>query len=283
MKRKIVVIASAVVVVAIVLVLVLGKSLYRSGDTVGEELPLTEEPQPEVTDTTEEDVPVEDSVEVEPTPEAEEDNITYISLTASYDKDDEASLQRGMCTEVNNADEEKDFLAYFFDESSDPKVIESAGSTAYIGTVGDENVFVLLIHDGESGYPEYAYGFRYSTNDAMEAPENGPINYIAPVQTYQDQNVITDDEGNIIKVEYSCDAHEYGTFNSTGTVYYDDNGNAVYREYYSTNGTRVSYYLYNDDNELIQYMDFGGMPYSGLESNPDIAIGVNFETYIFEK
>ena len=165
MKNKIVVIASALVVAAIVLVLVLGKSLYRSGDTVGEELPLTEEPQTEVTDTTEEDVPVEDSVEIEPAPEAEENDITYISLTASYDKEDESSLQRGMCTEVNNADEEKDFLAYFFDESSDPEVIEGAGSTAFVGTVGDEKVFVLLIHNGESTYPEYAYGFRYSTND----------------------------------------------------------------------------------------------------------------------
>ena len=102
MKNKIVVIASAVVVAAIVLVLVLGKSLYRSGDTVGEELPLTGN-FGTVTDTIEE---VSEPEEV--APETEEDNITYISLTASYDKDDESSLQRGMCTEVNDADEEKD-------------------------------------------------------------------------------------------------------------------------------------------------------------------------------
>jgi len=57
----------------------------------------------------------------------------------------------------------------------------------------------------------------------------------------------------------------------------------LYKVYYTTNGSRISYYLYNDKGEFTQFFDFGGMAYKGLDNNPDVEIGIDFETYIFKR
>ncbi|SDB21030.1 hypothetical protein SAMN02910298_00996 [Pseudobutyrivibrio sp. YE44] len=43
------------------------------------------------------------------------------------------------------------------------------------------------------------------------------------------------------------------------------------------------FYHYNNEDELTQIFDFGGMPYKGLEGNSDIEIGIGFDTYLFER
>ena len=64
--------------------------------------------------------------------------------------------------------------------------------------------------------------------------------------------------------------------------YYDSESRPLYRDYYVTNGGRISYYFY-DENGLSMYFDFGGMAYKGMDSNPDIEIGVDMDVYIFDR
>ncbi len=86
-----------------------------------------------------------------------------------------------------------------------------------------------------------------------------------------------------MKVEYSADSKEYGTYNSSGTVYYDERERPFYKSYYSTSGTRYTIYLYNTEGDLNQIFDFGGLPYKELEGDPSLDIGIDVTIYFFER
>ena len=227
--------------------------------------------------------------------------IKHISLSDLYDYEDDESLKNGMWARVDDANAEKEFLSYFFDDAADMKVIETSTSKVYLGQEDGENIFVFIVNDE---YGNDAYGFRYSLNDAViegkyDKTKNGDelfdymysldgekyfyTDALKPLLDYQEKNYVKDEDGSIVKVEYDSDAYEYGTYNSSGELYFDDKERPLYRLYYVTSGSRFCYYLYNDNDELVQIFDFGGMPYKGLEENPEIAIGVDLSTYIFER
>lgn len=242
---------------------------------------------------------------------SEEDNqlgeVKYLELCTTYDFDDEESLLNGTRTEVNSAQEEEEFFSFFVPENAEIEMVEDSSIRVYLGTIDNENIFVAFISydDIDEEYPKMAYACKYSMNDAtLEATfdtsvkgdkvfdaiydpsgdgEYEKINCIKPLLDYQEKTYIENDEGQVVKVEYSSDSYEYGTYNSSGDVFFDEEGRPLYRDYYVTSGCRLSYYLYNEDDELVQIFDFGGMAYTGLDSNPDIEIGVLFDIYLFER
>ena len=230
-------------------------------------------------------------------------DIKSISLLDLYDFDDDSSLENGMYTQVTDEASEEEFLSYFYNDDSQYEMIEDAGAEVYVGKVEDKNVFVSLVSNSKSEYPKEAYGFKYSPSDAVKEAKYIPyqegievldgiksidgkeyqyIDEIKPLLDYQEKEYIRED-GKIVKVEYSSDSEEYGTYNSSGTLYYDSQERPFYKSYYVTSGSKYMFYLYDEEGNLMQIFDFGGMSYKSLEENPDIEIGVDFKTYIFER
>ena len=230
--------------------------------------------------------------------------VRLVSILDSYDYNDDATLENGMWTRLNDSDAEKEFLSYFFKDPSGLEVTEEANAKLFMGTVDDKKVFVALMSYEETEYPKDAYGFKYSLdNYAVEAkydatktgdevydtilsPDGSDYVYldtIKPLLDYQEKEFFKDENGKLVKVNYYSDPFEHGTYNSTGILYYDSKERPFYRDYMVTNGGRRCYYFYDDRGELSQILDFGGMPYKGLKGNDDIAIGVDFKAYIFER
>lgn len=230
-------------------------------------------------------------------------DVRYISITDTYDTNDDLSLQRGMRTMVNDVDEENEFLSYFFRERSDVRTIEEESSIAFVGTSEDDNIFVFLAPIGDEKYPRYAYGFKYSMNNSQAValfdpsanvddiynticlPDGSAYEYaklMKPLLDYQDKDFTYDENNNMVKVSYISDPEKYGTFNSSGVLFYDSQNRPLYREYYVTSGERISYYLYDENNPAVYY-DFGGMAYKGMDSNQDIEIGVDLDVYVFDR
>ena len=94
---------------------------------------------------------------------------------------------------------------------------------------------------------------------------------------------VKNDKGEITKVNYKVDEYKYGTFNSSGEVIFDKQERPLYRYYYVTSGEKLFYYLYNENDDLVQCFNFGGMPYGGLDEKGDIAIGGELEVFFFER
>ena len=116
--------------------------------------------------------------------------------------------------------------------------------------------------------------------DGTKYPES---DFIRPLSDDQEKTYIKNDKNENVKVDYRADPYGEGCYHDNGEVFFDKEGRPWYRDYYMTSGRGISYYLYNEDDELTQYINFGGMAYKGLEENQDIAIGMEFETYIFER
>ena len=233
--------------------------------------------------------------------------VKLVSISDSYDTNNDSTMQNGMYTRLEDSAGEEEFLSYFFEDPSDLQIIEDAYAKVYMGMIDDKNIFVALISDEESepdGYPKYAYGFRYSMENAIteaiydsskkgeevfdtitasDGTEYLNLKNIKPLMDYHEKNIIKNDDGTIAKVEYSSDDKTYGTYNSSGELYYDKKERPWYRYYYVTSGRKYCFYIFDDDDNILQCLDFGGMPYKGLEANPDIAIGVDVEVYQFER
>lgn len=242
----------------------------------------------------------EDTEDVEE--ETEFNEVLFVSSEDYYDREDDISFQKGMRTIAKDSDSEKEFLSYFIDDNEEYELKEYDGVQVYLQYSEDENTFVFIKSLKEDEYPKSAYGFKYPVKDAESVAIFDDLNgvdifesltssdgsefeysdFLKPLTDYQEKNVVTNDEGKTVKVEYSWDAEEYGTTNSTGVLYYDEEEMPLYREYYYTSGSKISFYLF-EDGKLVQYFDFGGMAYSGLESNPDIETGIDFITFIFDR
>ena len=231
-------------------------------------------------------------------------DLKHFNIVDSYDISDESSMQNGMRTVVADQDAENEFLSYFFSYPSDKKIIDESTAEVFRETDESDETIVFLFQSGDQEYPKYAYGFKYSLNDweivgTFDQYEKGAdvldtfydlngghtdeFGFLKPLMDYQDKKEIKDDNGSVIKVEYSSDSYEYGTYNSSGELYYDSKGRPLYRYYYVTDGSRYSFYLYDKKDSLEQYYDFGGMCYKGLDENPDIEIGIELDTYRFER
>jgi hypothetical protein len=233
--------------------------------------------------------------------------VKLVSISDSYDTNDDSTMQNGMYTKLEDSAGEEEFLSYFFEDPSGLQIIEDAYAKVYMGMIDDKNIFVALISDEESepnGYPKYAYGFRYSTENAVseayydsskkgaevfdtiiapDGTESWTRKAMKPLWDYQEKTITKNDDGTIAKVEYLSDSKTYGTYNSSGDLYYDKKERPWYRYYYVTSGSRYCFYIYDEEDNILQCLDFGGMPYKVLESNPDIAIGVDVEVYLFER
>lgn len=229
--------------------------------------------------------------------------IRYVSIIDTYDPDDEETMKNGMWTKLEDAEDEREFLAYFFTDPSGLEVTEEANAKLYMGTVDDKNVFVALMSYEDTEYPKDAYGFKYSLDnytvvakydatktgdevyDTILSPDGSDyyeLNTIKPLWDYQEKEYFKDTDGKVVKVKYDSDPFEYGTYNSTGTLYYDSKERPFYRDYMVTSGGRRCFYFYDEHGKISQILDFGGMCYKGLEENDDIGIGVDFEVYMFE-
>ena len=112
----------------------------------------------------------------------------------------------------------------------------------------------------------------------MDGSEYALINYLKPLTDEKDVSFIRNEENRLIKAEYNSNPQKYGTYNSTGVIYYDENERAILREYYTTEGTKYTVYVYDDDN-LVMICDFGGMAYKGLEGFSETEIGMDFKVY----
>lgn len=232
-------------------------------------------------------------------------DVRYLCMGDYYNPNDDLSMQRGMRAFVSNADDEKAFIDNFLNEERfTEKTINYSETKVIIGDKDDEEVFMFFINMNKEDYPKIAYGFKYSLNDSvnvakydlskkgeelfdsmlsLDGEKYEKAYLIRPLLDYQKKEYIKDDEDRIIRIDYSSDPKTYGTYNSSGELYFDENEKPLYKVYYATNGTRISYYLYNDKGEFIQFFDFGGMAYKGLDNNPDVEIGIDFETYIFDR
>lgn len=239
----------------------------------------------------------------------------YLDLSATYDPEDEESFLNGIRTVVNSDQEEEEFLSFFVPDNTELEMVEDSSIRVFLGTNDNECIFAAFISysdissfsydDIDEEYPKMAYACRYKVDDAtleatFDASVKGDevfdaiydpsgdgeyelINCLKPLLDYQEKTYIENDEGQVVKVEYTSDQYEYGTYNSSGEVFLDEKGRPLFRDYYVTSGSRFSYYLYNEDDELVQIFDFGGMAYKGLDSNPDIEIGILFDIYLFER
>ncbi len=230
--------------------------------------------------------------------------VRYVSIIDSYDPNDQKTMENGMWTRLENAEDEKEFLSYFFTDPAGLKVTEEANAKLYMGTLDDKNVFVALMSYEDTEYPKDAYGFKYSLDnyevvakydatktgdeiyDTILSPDGSDyynLDTLKPLLDYQKKEYFKDDNGKVVKVKYDSDPFEHGTYNSTGILYYDSKERPFYRDYMVTNGGRRCYYFYDGQGALSQILDFGGMPYKGMEGNDDISIGVDFEAYTFER
>ena len=229
--------------------------------------------------------------------------VKRISLCDLYDYEDDLSLQTGMYSVITDSRSEQAFLSYFYTESDEYDVIEKANAKILMGTSDDKNIFVVFFSENDSEYPKYAYGFKYSPDDAIveakyDSSKKGEeifdevysldgVKYelfdsIKPLLDYQEKTYVKDDN-KIVRVEYSSDPKEYGTYNSSGILYYDELERPFYKSYYSTSGTRYTIYLYNADGEVAQIFDFGCLPYKELEGDPSLDIGIDVTIYFFER
>ena len=226
--------------------------------------------------------------------------IRYSCLSDCYDYDNDISLQNGMRTIVNNLEEEKVFLSYFFLESEEKEVIVDNGIELNLRIDDNEEIAVFFLNQGDNEYPKWAYGFKYNTDSfaavaTYDASKKGIEMFdeiysfdeekfdakilIKPLQDNQKADYVEEEN----KIVYSMDSQLYGTYNSSGELFLDENSRPLYKVYYTTNGTRISYYLYDSNGNLSHFYDFGGMAYKGLKNEYDIEIGIDLKVCIFEK
>ena len=129
-------------------------------------------------------------------------------------------------------------------------------------------------------------GYKFEENKFVEKyiPDGSEYidqNYL--INPYQDKYELTDtldDNGKLIKQEYLSDIDEYGTYDSSGTIFYDENEEPFYKYYYVTSGSRFTFYL-RDNGKLRWICDIGGMAYSAMEGNDDTEVGMLYKIYRF--
>ena len=169
------------------------------------------------------------------------------------DVKNEDKLLNSMRSVVNDHSEESDFIGSF---------IENPENEIFA-----ENPAYKIIRD---------ISLRFEESKAVD--EASVTDYLDPLADHQDITYTKNEDGKLVKAEYSSDPKEYGTYDSTGVVYYDENERPVLKEYYTTSGNRYMAYVY-EENKLVMICDFGGMAYKGMDDDPDTEIGMDFSIY----
>lgn len=197
----------------------------------------------------------------------------YLDNTDAKNKD---KLLNSMRSVVNDHSEERDFIGSFIENPENAIFAENTAYKIIRDISEDESSIVFLIKGEDSEYPEIAYGLRFEESKAVD--EASVTDYLDPLADHQDITYTKNEDGKLASAEYSSDPKEYGTYDSTGVVYYDENERPVLKEYYTTSGTRYMAYVY-EENKLVMICDFGGMAYKGMDDDPDTEIGMDFSIY----
>lgn len=226
-----------------------------------------------------------------------------------FDKENanDETLRKSLATTVNGPEEEQAFLDMFFSADSNVMVADYKKSKIHSVYEDDSLKMVIFKEDANGGYPKSAVGFIFAAEDMKivgsytpsksgdsfyddiklddEREQYGDGSFLNPIplNDYYVVEYEKDDNGKRIKANYSCDPSAYGTYNSSGTVLYDDYDQAIYRSFYYTAGDMIGYYFYDENGMLFQYLEFGGAPYTGLSENPDIFAGIDATMYYFKK
>lgn len=238
--------------------------------------------------------------------ESKTGTVSVSELRFTKENSDEESLRNSMFIKVTDREEEKSFLKMFFTEEEDCEVTDYGESVIYSGYTDDAYKIVIVRSAEDAEYPKSAIGFSFKTNDAkkmgsfirddsgnfaydeiqfdddLELYGDGSFLYPIPQKDYYEVEYEKDENEKLIKAKYSCDSYEYGTYNSSGEVYYNDSEQAVYRVFYNTSGDMNCYWLYDENGALSKYLEYGGSPYTGLKENPGIYAGIDATIYYFE-
>lgn len=91
--------------------------------------------------------------------------------------------------------------------------------------------------------------------------------------------------GMLEKVEYKHASKVYGTFGSSGRVFYDEQGRMVYESSYITHGTVYQFYLYHKDEKTPwACICIDSMPYSDSEKDDyEYTYGNRYSIYLFQE
>ena len=231
------------------------------------------------------------------------DMLYYYDSYQYTDVNDMESLECGLRTTVSTKSEETDFINSFVPDCTPISEYNHPLADVFVYEHEAETYFVFFISQSESSeYPKTAMLCKMDTEnmkpEAILVPDdekenefsyyynNGTAytdenNLLNPYQDKYEYTDTTDDTGKLIKQEYTSDMEEYGTYDSTGVIYYGENEAPFYKYYYVTSGSRFTFYL--RDNEKLKWIcDIGGMAYSGMEGNDDIEIGMLFKIYRYE-
>lgn len=231
------------------------------------------------------------------------DMLYYYDSYQYTDVNDMASLECGLRTTASTKSEETDFINSFVPDCNPIGKYSHPLADVLVYEKEAKTYFVFFISQSESSpYPKTAMLCKLDTGnmkpEAILAPDDEKKNdfsyYYNNGTAYTDENNLlnpyhdkyeytdtTDDNGKLIKQEYTSDMDVYGTYDSTGVIYYDENEDPFFKYYYVTSGSRFTFYL--RDNEKLKWIcDIGGMAYSGMEGNDDIEIGTLFKIYRYE-
>ena len=221
----------------------------------------------------------------------------------NYDRfatNNEEDFKKSMRNVINDASEEQEFIKRFIGENADTTVFENSVYKMVTSESGDKESIVFFVKGEESVYPELAFGLQFDKSEAaneamltdetdkeifdritaLDGSEYALTDLLRPLTDYQEINYVRDANNKLVKAEYQADPKKYGTYNSTGTLYYDENERPVMKSYYVTSGSADMIYVYDDNGELEMICEFGGMPYGPLEEYPGAEIGFKFSIYL---
>lgn len=218
------------------------------------------------------------------------------------DFNDEESLKCSLRTTINSRREEILFINTYSPDSKTIGEYKHPLAQVFVYEKDDEIDFVFFISQSEnSSYPKTAQFYRLYANNmqpeavlmpstetdgeksllALNGADYVDENYLLnPYQDKYEYIDTLDDNGKLIKQEYTSNVEEYGTYDSSGVIFYDDNEYPFYKYYYVTSGSRFTFYL-RDNGNINWICDIGGMAYSAMEGNDDVEVGMLFKIYRF--
>jgi len=89
------------------------------------------------------------------------------------------------------------------------------------------------------------------------------------------------ENGKLILLNYGYHFANHGTWESSGEIYYDEQGRMIYRDYYITHGTHYCIYLYEGESKRPwAYIELCSMPYT-VQDNVGYG-GAETSVYLFQ-
>ncbi len=137
-------------------------------------------------------------------------------------------------------------------------------------------------HPNRYLYENHYSNFYYDTANRLEKIQE-PLHAedLESSYDYSGQCTLTYHEnGSLSTAKYWCCPNTHGTWDSEGTIYYDEDGRMIYRNYYHTHGSHSCVYLYEGEfRRPWAYIEFGGMAASG-EDNYEYGMDIYVYLYL---